>query len=260
MIINENKQSSVSETCHMCSDNQYLEQTMNDHVGQNSCDNLTELNENSNKQRESKKKKVGKKRIRIPSEERDATISGIDKNDLDELRSVYKKCKAIVNKIETKYGYLLNLQESDIEENKQNADHDYEATSEKCECSANKKIIFDDDGKVITKETVLDKHICPKKLKRRYSDAEVTVNNIQVEYETSESLPDDINELSRILQNPDLETTYRNKVIDKVKIIKQDLINEIKFNKKMLIEKCKSNPSDIFEFSGSNLDSLPGYL
>ncbi|XP_052757020.1 uncharacterized protein LOC128202078 [Galleria mellonella] len=90
----------------------------------------------------------------------------ICESDLEELKSVYNKCKAIVKKIERKYGHLLDISEAEPSpfHSQTNSSHDIR-NEEKCTCSKKKKIIYDDDGMEITKESDFDKHICPKKLK-----------------------------------------------------------------------------------------------
>ncbi|KAM3962138.1 uncharacterized protein ACR2FA_003823 [Aphomia sociella] len=177
----------------------------------------------------------------------------ISESDLEELKSVYKKCKAIVKKIETKYGHLLNISEPGPSQSSSCSSEE-----EKCTCSIKKKIIYDDNGLQITKELDLNNHICPKKLKS--SLRKNTKRNIQIEYEGTETtLPDDLQTLSNMLHDPTLEITYRNKVINKIKLIKQEYMNDLKFNKHLLVENIKSDPYKVLDFKGTNLDELKGY-
>lgn len=186
-------------------------------------------------------------------------VSEISASDLEELRSVYKQCKAVIKKIETKYGHLLNLNDTKPARKYNSKEKGY---VEECSCGLNKKIVFDDDGQQIEKDTTLDCHVCPKKLKRRNS---TTYNansdrNVNVQYEeTVKTLPDDIPSLVNILRNPEISVTYRNEVVNKARIVKQELLNELRFNKPSFKEKLKSNPEEVFEFAGANLFSLPGY-
>lgn len=183
-------------------------------------------------------------------------VSAISASDLEELRTVYKQCKAVISKMEIKYGHLLNS--NDTKSARKSKEKGY---IEECSCGLNKKIVFDDDGQQTEKETILHCHVCPKKLKRQNSKTDTNLDlNVNVQYEeTVEMLPDDIPSLVNILQNPDISITYRNKVVNKTKIVKQELLNEVRFNKPSFKEKLKSNPEEIFEFSGANLFSLPGY-
>lgn len=182
-------------------------------------------------------------------------VSEISASDLEELRSVYKQCKAVIRKIETKYGHLLNLHDTNSARNYKLKEKGY---VEECSCGLNKKIVFDDDGQQIEKETTLDYgHICSKKFKRTNSNSD---RNVSVQYEeTDQMLPDDIHSLVNMLQNPEMSVTHRNRVVNKTRIVKQELLNEVRFNKPSLKEKLKSNPEEIFEFTGANLFSLPGY-
>lgn len=186
-------------------------------------------------------------------------VSEISAKDIQELRSVYKQCKAVISKIETKYGHLLNVYDSKSARKYKSKEKGY---IEECNCGLNKKIVFDDNGQQIEKETMLDCHVCPKKLKRQNS---ITYNtnsdrNLSVQFEeTVITVPDDIPSLVTILQNPEISLTYRNRVVNKMRIVKQELLNEVRFNKPSFKEKLKSNPEEIFEFGGANLFSLPGY-
>lgn len=186
-------------------------------------------------------------------------VSEISASDLEELRSVYKQCKAVISKIETKYGHLLNLCDTKPAKKDKSKERGY---VEECSCGLNKKIVFDDDGKQIEKETTLDCHVCPKKLKQKNSSTYNTNSDrkVSVQYEeTVKILPDDIPTLGSILQNPEISVTHRNKVVNKARIVRQELLNQLRFNKPSIKEKLKSNPEEIFEFAGANLFSLPGY-
>lgn len=189
----------------------------------------------------------------------DATSSAskISNKDLEELRTVYNKCKSVIRKIEAKYGHLLNLDEPGCSRKLITYSTDGEETE--CHCKLNKKVVFDDDGKEIAVDTVPSDHICPKK--SRYSRPQLPPpDNLQIEYynQTIE-LPDDLQELREILQNPELEITYRNLVIQKMRSIKQDFVDEIRFNKRSIVDKIKENMEEILDFKGSNLSSIPGY-
>ncbi|CAH0402447.1 unnamed protein product [Chilo suppressalis] len=256
MVIYKDRQLSDRDTSCISTDKY---RTMENHVEQDTCKYLTQQNETGGA--EIKKNKINRKKCKnsltVPVEDTETASSGIDKHDLDELKAVYMKCKAVMMRIESKYGHLLNISENDTKDSKEISE-DTEDTSDKCECKTTKKIVFDEDGKIINTDISLDKHICPKKLKRKYSDAELT-NNVQVEYEIPELISDNIGVLSNILQDPGLEITYRNKILHKIKLLKQECTNEMKFNKKSLINRVKTNPNEIFEFKGSNLNELPGY-
>lgn len=268
VIHEENKKSSRSIYLNVCSKkcavfkHHVCELDQPQSVIVSSLQNMTSSDcENMQKKDKSTRKRVKKSPGSSSDSKGSIEVTHISPRDLEELRSVYKKCKAVVKKIETKYGHLLNLSES---EPQNNSESDNNAESSKCECTGNKKIIFDDEGKEITAETDLDNHICPKKLKRRRSHVESNysepLNNLQVEYETPDlTLPEDLQSLRKILHDPDLEVTYRNKVIHKMRVIKQEYVDEIRFNKQSLIEKMKSNAEDMLDFKGTNLNSLPGY-
>lgn len=183
-------------------------------------------------------------------------VSEISASDIEELRSVYKQCKAVISKIETKYGHLLNLHDTNSARHYKLKEKGY---VEDCSCGLNKKIVFDDDGQQIEKETTLDGHVCSKKLKRTNSNTN-SDGNVSVQYEeTDQMLPDDIHSLVNMLRNPKMSVTHRNRVVNKTRIVKQELLNEVRFNKPSFKEKLKSNPEEIFEFAGANLFSLPGY-
>ncbi|XP_059051836.1 uncharacterized protein LOC131846523 [Achroia grisella] len=184
-------------------------------------------------------------------------------SDIEELRSIYNKCRTIVEKIEKKYGHLLNIPGSSSNQfsNQNESIEDEEIDIEdKCTCTKRRKIIYDDDGIEISKETDLDTHICPSKLKSHSNKH--TVENVLIEYEADHSrptLPDDIPSLSAMLHDPHLEITCRNQIVQKMKLMKQEYANEIRFNKPALIELLKTEPDEVFEFKGTNLITLKGY-
>ncbi|XP_053615498.1 uncharacterized protein LOC128678165 [Plodia interpunctella] len=207
-----------------------------------------------------KRKKI-KQNLNMVSEDLRQEKSSCDENsdnvdkysetDLEELRSIYKKCKSIIKKMESKYGHLLGVDSSEQQSELKNQE------SEKCTCALNKKIVFDDDGTEITQEPNFTRHICPKKLKVKHNLTET--NTLQIEYEIPDTLPEDLLSLSHLLRDPGLETTVRNKIINKIRLIKQEYTNEVKFNKHAIIEKIKLNPDEMIDFHGTNLSSLPGY-
>lgn len=188
---------------------------------------------------------------RFQSKEEINQSSELSETDLNELKDVYKKCKTVLKKIERKYGHLLNTETRD---RKRTLETDSE---DECRCTKNKKIVFGDDGTQLPIDMPFEKHICPTKL-IHYPHREQ--RNIQIEYQEEEiKLSDNLNELAHELKDPNLKITHRNKIIEKMKKVKQELSNDIKFNKRALVENLKSNPEEIFVFKGSNLFSLPGY-
>lgn len=186
----------------------------------------------------------------------------IDSQDLQELKLVYTKCKEVMRKIETKYGHLLDL-ESEVgpSSSRKRKANTAELTDSECDCKLNKKIVFDEDGQQKSIENVSDKHICVKKVKQPQSEMKTRSKTIAIEYTEKEvSLSDNLQELGKLLQNPNLEKPLRNKIVDKIRMLKQDYVNEIKFNKPALIEKLKTNPDEVLDFKGTNLSSIIGYL
>ncbi|CAB3233322.1 unnamed protein product [Arctia plantaginis] len=183
----------------------------------------------------------------------------IDASDLNELKTVYAKCKEVMKRIESKYGHLLNL---DSEEGfslcrmKQNVHS--ESYEDECNCKPKKKIVFDDEGRQSTVD-VSDKHICVQNT-RNVNSAPSIHQNIAVEYQDAElGLPETLQELRELLQDPDIEDTYRNRIFDKIRLLRAEYTNEIKFNKHILIDKLKTNPDDLLNFKGTNLSTIPGY-
>ncbi|CAG5014651.1 unnamed protein product [Parnassius apollo] len=182
----------------------------------------------------------------------------INKSDLDELKAVYSQCKSVLKSIESKYGHLLNL----INETQgiHSGSESFESEVE-CECSQNKKIVFDDEGKQIVKDTEFEKHICLKKLKCKQSKLPKENSNVEIEYESEKSLdlPDSLNELGNLLKEPFINNQLRRTIINKIRGIRQVYINELKFDKQALVEKLKTNSEEILEFKGTNLSTLAGY-
>lgn len=177
--------------------------------------------------------------------------------DLEELKTVYKKCKSILNKIETKYGHLLDL----------NDEHEYtypkrrrvslnDNFQHKCRCTPNKKTLFTEDGQqVFQTDIISESHICASNTK--YQN---TYESIQVDYENEYTiLPDTIQELTEILKDPEIARNFRNRVIEKIRYLRYENLNEIKCKKESLVKKLKSNPEEIIDFKGTNISSLPGY-
>ncbi|CAK1545495.1 unnamed protein product [Leptosia nina] len=211
-------------------------------------------NESSNTNSEidlKKRKKLKRNRGDINFEQSKLPNSPeIDNCDLEELKSVYSKCKAVLKKIEAKYGHLLSA----------NDDLQYETENlGTCTCKFNKKTVFDDEGRQITQEVIPDMHICPKKQEvNSVSHIKVSKPSIQIE-QREDSLPNNIKELSDILKNDNIDIVHRNEVIEKIRAIKEDNLNIIRFDRKLLIERTKLNPDELMEFKGSNISSLSGY-
>ncbi|GBP59449.1 hypothetical protein EVAR_80776_1 [Eumeta japonica] len=212
--------------------------------------------------------------------------SEITKSDLEELATVYRKCKRILKKIESKYGHLLNLDdgetshtsagnESDTEKRKRklkiNQCNDNTEIETPCTCHMKKKIVFDDYGEQVQLSPRKANHICLKKLKN-YRENYIKIGgkcekmkdhsteDLKIEQEESDSLPDDIVSLSKLLQNDDMGISYRKKIIDKMKMLTKEHNFELQLSKQTLIRQLKECPEDVIEFKGSNLFSLPGYL
>lgn len=179
----------------------------------------------------------------------------ISKTDLNELRTVYKKCKAIVKKIESKYGHLLQSDSetsSDVLPLNENKD-------EKCKCKLGKKTVFDESGNEIPVELNLAEHKCPQKPADHFGIS-TQQQNVQIEYsKPNEVLPDDLKTLVKILQNCDLDNSYRYMVISKIQFLRQQYADELRYNKKSLIEQLRVNPYDILHFQGTNLSTITGY-
>ncbi|KAG7309128.1 hypothetical protein JYU34_005048 [Plutella xylostella] len=178
-----------------------------------------------------------------PAQNNQDTIS---KSDLEELRRVYEQCKAIVDKIESKYGHLLELNTKQCVNTSENAEN------MKCKCKLSKKIVFDDSGNQMNIENPSPIHICHLKPANQLS-------NVQVEYTPDATLPEDINSVRDLLKSPQLDKAYRDQLIWKMKSLKEEYMTELRFNKQILIEELKKDPNEHLQFNGTNLSSLTGY-
>lgn len=223
--------------------------------------------ENNDEVTEQKILKVRKRKHSHSNSENEHTSKcyEINKKDLEELRTVYKKCKNVIKNIENKYGHLLNL----ITEPQGTSSYfeNYEG-KEECRCEQNKRIIFDDEGKEILKDVKYDRHICVKNHERNhrsFPDVHVDYNKLNVEYEheilqkDAVELPENLNDLENMLRNPSTDNKLRGRVVNKIRGLRFDYIRELRFNRQMLVEKLKSNPDEMLTFTGSNLSSLSGY-
>ncbi|CAF4880649.1 unnamed protein product [Pieris macdunnoughi] len=185
-------------------------------------------------------------------------LSEVSKEDLNELHTAYKKCKEVIKKIESKYGHLLQKDDTLLEDILEEENN----TINLCTCSFNKKIVFNEDGQQVTRDIVPDLHICPKKPRflnpSPFNPLPKNQPNLLIEHEF-DSLPNDLNELSEILKDETIDVAYRNKVIQKIKLIRLDNINTMRYDRKILIEKLKVKPDSLFEFKGANVSSIPGY-
>ncbi|XP_050355064.1 uncharacterized protein LOC126776515 [Nymphalis io] len=205
------------------------------------------------------KKHKHKKQQSSSSDDNNLSITEISKSDLKELKTVYKKCKAVLMNIESKYGHLLSLDDNEIT-NKGKRKHDRDE-DDQCTCTLNRKIVFDDNGQEVYDEGHhLQNHICAKKLKNHTRPFPETYPNVQIENEISyDNLPETIQELTDLLKNPSIEFNLRQSIIGKIRDIRQDYLNMIRFERSTLIEKLKTNPEDIIDFKGTNISSLAGY-
>ncbi|CAH0731773.1 unnamed protein product, partial [Brenthis ino] len=191
------------------------------------------------------------------SSEDDQINTVIATKDLEELKTVYKKCKSILNKIETKYGHLLDLNDEDeyrYPKRKRVSLNDN--FQHKCICTPNKKTIFTEDGQQVSQTDIIsESHICVSN--NKYQN---TYESIQVDYENEYTiLPDNIQELTKILKDSEITRNFRNRVIEKIRYLRYENLNEIKYKKESLVKKLKSNPEEIIDFKGTNISSLPGY-
>lgn len=219
------------------------------------------------KVRKKKSKKANQFTSTSSSTDCDDNITTISERDLIRLRKVYTQCKSMMRKMKQKYGHLLELSSSDSDTD---VDSPYKKRSRleksdenECLCTVNKKIVFDEEGNEASMYTLPSNHICPTKLMSKNQSLVMKFMNPNVEIEHNDEIPDlsdDVQELRNILKDPMIETSYRNLVIEKLKLIKQEHMNEIRFKKLYLIEKLKSNPDEIFTFNGSNLAMVTGYF
>lgn len=185
-------------------------------------------------------------------------IIEIDSSDLNELKTLYTKCKEVMQKIESKYGHILNLNSKEGPSGclMKETVHS-ESNEDKCHCKTKKKIVFDDEGRQSLVD-VSGNHVCVRNT--NYVSTAPSHRNIAVEYEDPElGLPETIRELRELLKDPDIETTYRNRIFEKIRTLRTEYNNEIKFNKPNLIEQLKTNPDDLLNFKGTNLSSMLGY-
>ncbi|XP_041983167.1 uncharacterized protein LOC121736150 [Aricia agestis] len=212
-----------------------------------------EEKDNSTKEVKVKKKKSKKSRSSSGSENSACEISV---NDLNELRSVYSKCKAVIKKIETKYGHLLQTDEQSCSRISK-----HRLSSTECHCGSKRKIVYDDDGKQLYQNIDAEHHICPENVLNPTKSMHRSPGplNVTMEDETSYELPDTISELNEMLREKQISNYLKHQIMQKMKYIREDHINILRYEKPSIIEKLKSNSSDIFEFEGSNLSSLPGY-
>lgn len=187
----------------------------------------------------------------------------IDRNDLEELVSVYRRCKAVVKKIEKKYGHLLDLDSEASEQNvsyKEKKRKRSEEETHKCECEANQKIVFDDMGNHSVQTISMPEHICVPKSKNKHKISQETHSGIEIEYQSIDTLPDDFISLHNILKDTNIDVNYRNKVIKKINTLRREYKGELRYEKPSLFLQLKSDPKMLMDFEGSNLFELPGYI
>lgn len=213
-----------------------------------------QISEKSNKMKRKQLKK--KKSQKVTSSELEEEC--ISETDLDELKNMYNKCKALLLKMESKYGHLLDLENCSKAKRRKYASE--ESGSEDCSCSLVKKIIFDENGQQIEKKCQLENHICPKKTTNKYIDSRPHTPVVQVEYDNiNVNLPDTLPELENLLKDPSIDNIYRRMVIDKIYLTRQQYLNEIRYERDSLIQKLKENPDELLDFKGTNISTLPGY-
>lgn len=231
--------------------------------------NEDESSENSYKIATSSKKTRIKRRIKKQtslSSEETTSDNEICASDLEELKAVYKKCKDVMAKIESKYGHLMDKEMNqnglDKISKRKKIKHDTEYDEKSgCNCTSNKKIYFSDNGQEILEDGYnTQNHICLKRLDsydRLYSENN---QHIEVEYENENFIiPETIQELTDQLKNPFISNLYRNSVIGKIKSIRNENANILRFHKAEIIQNLKTNPDESLCFPGANLSSLPGY-
>ncbi|XP_072933249.1 uncharacterized protein [Epargyreus clarus] len=211
-----------------------------------------------------KNKKLKKKRKSQQALEPNSEDPCISKTDLDDLKHMYNKCKALLLKMEDKYGHLLDLE--DCSKAKRRKYTTEESGSEDCSCSLVKKIIFDENGQQIEKQCQLENHICPKKkmnnynINNQYTNLPLKAPTVQVDYDTiNVNLPETVTELENVLKDPNINRIHRKMVIDKIYLIRQEYMNEIRYERDSIIKQLKENPDELLDFKGTNISSLPGY-
>lgn len=258
MIIQNEREPNVASRQKAMESKKYL--VVKNHVREvaEGAPNKCEISEEPSKNDERKRKKRKKAEKQTSSSDDNSstrdTANEISESDVEELRRVYKKCKSVLLKIESKYGHLLNLDEDCVSKNWQ-----LENTQQnECKCALNTKVIFNENGDIVQAVgSSHEHHICPDKLEtfNRYS----AVPKVQIETEhCSIKLPDTIQELENMLKEP-LPASLRHDVIQKVKFIRQVNLNMIRFDRQNLMDKLKVNPDELLDFKGANLASIVGY-
>lgn len=215
--------------------------------------------------KKTRNKRKNKNEISSSSEE---TIcdNEICASDLEELKSVYKKCKDVLTKIESKYGHLMDKEINqyglDKRSKRKKIKHDTESDEKsECDCTSNKKIYFSDNGQEILEDGYnTQNHICLKRLKSYDRFYHENNQHIEVEHENENFIiPETMPELTDLLKDPFISNSYRNSVIEKIKSIRNENFNMFRFHKAEIIQNLKTNPDESLCFPGANLSSLPGY-
>lgn len=198
------------------------------------------------------------------SSSEDNQVSAISNDDLQELKTVYKKCKSVIAKIERKYGHLLDLDDDseniNFKRRKLNSSDNY--SQQECACISNKKILFTEDGEQLSQvQKKLENHICSHNNinynKNIYGNS---YENIEIDYDTvNPILPETIKELTEILKDHTTKTNLRSKVVEKIKYLRYENLNTIRCNKESLVKQLKRNPEEILDFKGTNISALEGY-
>ncbi|XP_046971928.1 uncharacterized protein LOC124538779 [Vanessa cardui] len=193
------------------------------------------------------------------SDDDNLNITEISKSGLNELKSVYEKCKAVLINIESKYGHLLNLDGKTTNEGKRKHETDED---DECSCALNRKIVYDDEGREVYEESHnLQNHICVKRLKNQTRQFPEKYPNVTIEQDNCDydNLPDNIQELTELLKKPSIRSGHRRNIIEKIRYLRDEYLNMIRFERSTIIEKLKTNPDDIMDFKGTNISSLTGY-
>ncbi|KAI8437442.1 hypothetical protein MSG28_011765 [Choristoneura fumiferana] len=194
------------------------------------------------------KKKAKKRKIVSSGEDSDATH--ISNSDLTELRTIYHKCLEVINKIETKYGHLLNIEKPGYRKTLEAEQLDDEQV---CSCTKNKKIVFDDDGTQHTIEVPDEDHICPT-ISKKLLPVVSQKCGVEEDFEDYIStIPDDLPSLSKMLHDPELSLHNRNKIVQKMNTIKFDNNHEIRFHRPALIQSIKQDPDLVLGFKALGL-------